>query len=144
MIHAPFAYIGPGAGFAFFGSFLALLLSLLASLLSLLLWPFRVLLKMARRGRAFRGARVRKAVFVGIDGLDAERVEEMIAAGELPNLAGLKAQGGYRRLRPADAAWTAFATGRNGEGEPFWKILGGHDIGSTILRVPVPLDRFDG
>src|SRR4051794_37625746 len=30
--------------------------------------------------------------------------------------------------------------------EPFWKILGRHDIGSTILRVPVtfPPDQFKG
>ena len=36
------AYIGPGAGFAFLGSFLTLLSGVLMSVGSLLLWPFRM------------------------------------------------------------------------------------------------------
>ena len=38
----PLAYIGPGAGFAFLGSFLTLLVALLLGLVSLLIWPFRM------------------------------------------------------------------------------------------------------
>ena len=36
------AYIGPGAGFAFLGSFLTFLLGIFLGLISLLLWPFRL------------------------------------------------------------------------------------------------------
>ena len=36
------AYIGPGAGFAFLGSFLTLLGGLLLGVVSVLLWPFRL------------------------------------------------------------------------------------------------------
>ncbi len=54
MIHFPFAYVGPGAGFAFLGSFLTLLLSLAASLASLLLWPFRMLLRLCDAGASHR------------------------------------------------------------------------------------------
>ena len=56
MIPPYFAYVGPGAGFAFLGSFLTLLLSVLASITSLLLWPFRML-KMALRRRLRQASR---------------------------------------------------------------------------------------
>ena len=50
MIHftPELAYIGPGAGFAFLGSFLTLLGGILLGLASLLLWPFRMLLRALR------------------------------------------------------------------------------------------------
>ena len=60
-----FAYVGPGAGFAFLGSFLTLLLSVLASITSLLLWPFRLLRLALRRHRGRRPARVKKLIFLG-------------------------------------------------------------------------------
>lgn len=147
MSHLAFAYIGPGAGFAFLGSFLTLLLSLAASLASLLLWPFRMLWGMLRRGRG-RQPSVRRVIFLGLDGLDPEVTERLMTEGKLPNLMRLKEQGSYRRLRAG--AWRAFATGvhaaRYDDCEPFWKILGRHAVGSTILRVPVafPLEEFGG
>jgi len=152
MIHFPFAYVGPGAGFAFLGSFLTLLLSLAASVASLLLWPFRMFLRLLRRGRSMRVAHVKKAIFLGLDGLDPEVTEKLMAEGKLPHLAGLKEQGSYRRLRTtlpplSPVAWSTFATGVNKpNSEPFWKILGRNGVGSTILRVPgtVPTDGFDG
>jgi predicted AlkP superfamily phosphohydrolase/phosphomutase len=154
MMHFPFAYVGPGAGFAFLGSFLTLLLSLLASLASLLLWPFRMLLRLLRRGRSTRTAHVKKAIFLGLDGLDPELTEKLMVEGKLPHLTRLKEQGSYRRLRttlPAlsPVAWSTFATGVNPakhKGEPFWNILGRHGVESTILRLPVtfPPDGFNG
>lgn len=143
MIHFPFAYVGPGAGFAFLGSFLTLLLSLLASLASLLLWPFRMLLRLLRRG--VRTAHVKKVIFLGLDGLDPEATEKLMAEGKLPHLARLKEQGDYRRLRTT--RWAVFATGVNSaKHEPFWKILGRNAIESTILRVPgtFPVEAFEG
>ena len=112
------AYIGPGAGFAFLGSFLALLGSLLASLISLLAWPFRLLYRLALRRQGFRHARVGKLVFLGLDGLDPKLTERYMAEGKLPNLSRLKETGSYRRLRttfPAlsPVAWSTFATGVN-------------------------------
>jgi predicted AlkP superfamily phosphohydrolase/phosphomutase len=117
-MHAPFAYIGPGAGFAFLGSFLSLFLSTLASIVSLLLWPFRMLRMAMRRARGMRAARVKKAIFLGLDGLDPELTEKFMAEGKLPNLARLMQEGSYRRLRttcPAlsPVAWSTFATGVN-------------------------------
>ena len=82
------AYIGPGAGFAFFGSFLTLVLAVLAGLASLLIWPLRVLRGLFRRRRG----QVKRAIFLGFDGLDPGVTERLIAAGKLPHFA--------RRRRP--------------------------------------------
>jgi len=195
------AYIGPGAGFAFLGSFLTLITSLVLSVASLLAWPFRMLWLLAGRRQGFRKARVRKLIFLGLDGFDPGLAERFMAEGKLPNLARLKEQGSYCKLRttfPAlsPVAWSTFATGVNPakhnifdflnrdlktyvpelssskvrppervlrvgrwriplsrpsvemrrKSEPFWKILGRHAIGCTILRVPItfPPDHFKG
>jgi predicted AlkP superfamily phosphohydrolase/phosphomutase len=108
------AYIGPGAGFAFLGSFLTLSLAILAGLTSLLIWPFRSAWLLFRRRRAA----VKKLIFLGFDGLDPRVTERLMAEGKLPNFSRLRAQGGYRRLRttfPAlsPVAWSTFATGVN-------------------------------
>jgi len=109
------AYIGPGAGFAFLGSFLTLLLALLAGAASLLIWPFRMAWSLLRRRR--RGS-VKKAILLGFDGLDPAVTERLMAEGKLPNFSRLKKMGGYSRLRttfPAlsPVAWSTFATGVN-------------------------------
>jgi predicted AlkP superfamily phosphohydrolase/phosphomutase len=110
------AYIGPGAGFAFAGSFLSLLLSFLLTAGSLAVWPFRTLWSLARRRQGYRKARIKRLIFLGLDGLDPRLTERYMSEGRLPNLSRLKEQGGYRRLRttfPAlsPVAWSTFATG---------------------------------
>jgi predicted AlkP superfamily phosphohydrolase/phosphomutase len=112
------AYIGPGAGFAFLGSFLTLLGGLLLGLLSLLSWPFRLILRAATGRQGYKNAKVRKVIFLGLDGLDPGLAERYMAEGKLPNLARLRTQGGFSRLRttfPAlsPVAWSTFATGVN-------------------------------
>ena len=112
------AYVGPGAGFAFLGSFLTLVLSLLASLVSLVIWPFRILWLFLRRRGRFGNARIKKAIFLGLDGLDPKLTERWMAEGKLPNLATLRDQGSYSRLRTtfpplSPVAWSTFATGVN-------------------------------
>ena len=195
------AYVGPGAGFAFLGSFLALAAGFVVSMFSLLIWPFRMAWRMARRQAGFSRARVKKVIFLGLDGLDPKLTERFLAEGRLPNLARLKEQGSYSRLRttfPAlsPVAWSTFATGVNPakhnifdflnrnmksyvpelaaakvhkparilklgrfriplssahvelkrKSQPFWKLLGQQQIGSTIIRVPItfPPDKFNG
>jgi predicted AlkP superfamily phosphohydrolase/phosphomutase len=75
---------------------------------------------------------VKKVIAVGLDGLEPKIVEPMLARGELPNLARLRAAGGYTRCRttfPAQTpvAWSTFATGVN---------PGGHGIFDFIRRDP--------
>jgi len=195
------AYVGPGAGFAFLGSFLSVLAGFLLSFFSLLIWPFRMMWRLARRRTGFAHARVKKVIFLGLDGLDPKLTESFLLEGKLPNLAKLKEQGSYSRLRttfPAlsPVAWSTFATGVNPakhnifdflnrnmksyvpelaaakvhkparilklgrlriplsqahvelkrKSQPFWKLLGQQQIGSTIIRVPItfPPDKFNG
>jgi len=114
--HLQLAYVGPGAGFAFLGSFLTLITGFFLSLASLVLWPFRMAWRIARRRNGYRHARVKKVIFLGLDGLDPRTTERMMAEGKLPNLARLAAEGSYTRLRttyPAlsPVAWSTFATG---------------------------------
>jgi predicted AlkP superfamily phosphohydrolase/phosphomutase len=111
-----FAYIGPGAGFAFFGSFLTLVAGLFMSVFSILSWPFRMARRAVLNRKSFRKARVKKIIFLGLDGLDPRITERMLAEGKLPNLARLAEEGSYQRLRttfPAlsPVAWSTFATG---------------------------------
>jgi len=195
------AYIGPGAGFAFLGSFLTIIAGFFLSLVSFLSWPFRMAWRLLRRRKGFRNARVRKIIFLGLDGLDPRLTEKFMSEGKLPNLLRLKEQGSYSRLRTtfpslSPVAWSTFATGVNPakhnifdflnrslktyvpqlssahvnkprriirvggwhiplarpaitmrrKSQPFWKLLGDQNIGSTIIRVPItfPPDKFNG
>src|SRR5215467_5343693 len=195
------AYIGPGAGFAFLGSFLTLLGGLLLGLISVFLWPFRIAWRAIRGQQGYKHAQVRKLIFLGLDGFDPGLAERYMAEGKLPNLSRLREQGGFQRMRttfPAlsPVAWSTFATGVNParhamfdflnrnlhsympelsstrvrdpervlklgkfriplsrpivemrrKSRTFWQILGEHQIGSTILRVPItfPPEKFNG
>ena len=195
------AYIGPGAGFAFLGSFLTLLGGFLLSMVSLLTWPCRMLYRAVARRKHYQRASIKKLIFLGLDGLDPTLTEKFIAEGKLPNLARLAQDGGFTRLRTtfpplSPVAWSTFATGVNParhnmfdflnrnlnsytpelsstrvrnptrmlkvgkyriplskpfvemrrKSQTFWNILSRHQIGSTILRVPItfPPERFNG
>ena len=116
--HGPsnLAYVGPGAGFAFLGSFLTLLVGFVLGLVSLLLAPVRMLWRLVRGRQGYKHAKVKKLIFLGLDGLDPTLAEKFIAGGKLPNLARLRAEGGFKRLRTtypplSPVAWSTFATG---------------------------------
>jgi predicted AlkP superfamily phosphohydrolase/phosphomutase len=75
---------------------------------------------------------MKKVIVIGLDGLEPKITEAMLVAGELPNLARLKEQGGYSRIRttyPAQTpvAWSTFSTGTN---------PGGHGIFDFLSRDP--------
>ena len=87
----------------------------------------------------------KKAIVIGLDGLEPTIVEAMLQRGELPNLARIRQSGSYSRLRttyPAQTpvAWSSFATGTN---------PGGHGIFDFISRDPgtylpdAALSRFE-
>jgi predicted AlkP superfamily phosphohydrolase/phosphomutase len=71
----------------------------------------------AQASRQTPGAR-KETDLSRLDGLDSELTEKWMAEGKLPNLARLKEQGSYQRLRttcPAlsPVAWSTFSTGVN-------------------------------
>ncbi len=110
------AYVGPGAGFAFLGSFFTLVAGFFLTVFAFVSWPFRAAWRALRRRKSYRLARVRRIVFLGLDGLDPRRTERLMAEGKMANLARLAALGSYTRLRttyPAlsPVAWSTFATG---------------------------------
>src|ERR1019366_1581340 len=76
------AYIGPGAGFAFLGSFLTLLGGLLLGLISVLLWPFRIAWGALTGRQGYKNAKIKKLIFLGLDGLDPSLAEQGEKAAE--------------------------------------------------------------
>lgn len=110
------AYVGPGAGFALVGSFLALVAAIASSIVSMLLWPIRFVLRWRRRRKALSRASARRVVVLGLDGLDPTLTERWMAEGHLPNLTALSKAGSFTRLGttyPAisPVAWSSFMTG---------------------------------
>ncbi len=112
------AYVGPGAGFAFVGSLFSLLAAFVAGAAAFLVLPFRLGWRALRGAQGYRRARIRKLIFLGLDGLEPDLVEKYLDEGKLPNLATLRRQGRYSRLRTtfpplSPVAWATFATGSN-------------------------------
>src|SRR5579864_5854007 len=112
------AYAGPGAGFAVLSSFWTLFVAFLYSAYAFLTWPFRYLFLWLRRRKTQGKAQIKRAVILGFDGMDPELADRFITQGMLPNLAKLRDQGTFRKLRttfPAisPVAWSTFMTGVN-------------------------------
>ena len=128
----PMAYIGPGAGIALVGSFLAVLGAILSAMVVIVTWPIRRVFYAMRGSRARLKAQTKRVVIVGLDGLEPTLTEKYLAEGLLPNLAKLKEQGGYQRMGTtwpplSPVAWSSFATGSN---------PGKHNIFDFISRDP--------
>jgi predicted AlkP superfamily phosphohydrolase/phosphomutase len=112
------AYVGPGAGFAVLSSFLTLFLAFLYSVFAFLTWPLRQLLRLLRRRRAYRKAKVKRVVILGFDGMDPQLAERFMKEDKLPNLSHLRETGTFRPLGTtvppvSPVAWSSFLTGVN-------------------------------
>ncbi len=113
-----FAYIGPGAGFAFLGSAFVFILTIGLAILTILFWPLQLVLRKLRKKGISRKARTRRVVILGLDGLEPTLVERLMGEGRLPNFQKLKDQGAYSRLGTtlpslSPVAWSTFQTGVN-------------------------------
>src|SRR5262245_59330903 len=112
------AYIGPGAGFALAGSFLAVFAAVLSAVLMVLTWPVRLLWRALFGRRALARSRFKRVVILGLDGLDYTLTEKMLAEGKLPHLEALRKQGCFKPLGTtlpsiSPVAWSSFQTGTN-------------------------------
>ena len=113
---AAHAYVGPGAGIAVATTVLAFVVSFVAVLLGLLLWPIRFVIRRFTRKRPPRPPRIRRAVLIGLDGLDPELVQRFMREGRLPNMqrlaeAGMVTNLGTTYPAMSPVAWSSFATG---------------------------------
>ncbi len=113
-----FGYIGPGAGFALAGSFLAFFLAVLSSLFTIATWPVRLIVRTLLGLRAMSRSRVKRVVILGLDGMDHGLTQAMLERDELPNLASLRDKGCFRPLGStvppiSPVAWSSFLTGVN-------------------------------
>jgi len=84
------------------------------------------------RGASAKDSPMKRVIVLGFDGMDPRLTEQMMDAGELPNLNRLRQAGGYRRLETSippqtPVAFASFITGLN---------PGGHGIFDFIHRDP--------
>jgi predicted AlkP superfamily phosphohydrolase/phosphomutase len=115
---AAHAYIGPGAGFALAGSFLAVFAAFCSAVLMLLTWPVRLVTRALLGRRALARSRVKRVVILGLDGLDHGLTTRLLSEGKLPHLAALRDQGCFKPLGStlppiSPVAWSSFQTGVN-------------------------------
>lgn len=73
-----------------------------------------------------------RVIILGFDGVEPTIVDEMMAAGELPNLAALRDRGTYTRLRSSNppqspTAWSSFTTSKH---------PGNHGVYDFLRRIP--------
>jgi predicted AlkP superfamily phosphohydrolase/phosphomutase len=110
------AYIGPGAGFAFVGSFMVLLGAFFAVFAALLVMPVRMLIRRMATRKQRAAAKVQRVVIVGLDGMDPELAQQFMAEGKMPNFQAMADQGVFRPLDTttpsmSPVAWSSFMTG---------------------------------
>ena len=109
-------YIGPGAGFAFAGSFFVMLTAVVAAAAVLLMWPVRMLIYHLRRRKGYAGTDVGRVVVVGLDGLDPVLTKKYAEEGLLPNMKAIMDGGSFMPLATtcpsiSPVAWSSFSTG---------------------------------
>ncbi|MDY6853849.1 MAG: alkaline phosphatase family protein [Thermodesulfobacteriota bacterium] len=112
-----YAYIGPGAGFAFISSFFILFVTFFLAISTILFWPLRLIIRaFKKKRRTNMNHGIQRVVIVGLDGMDHELTATYMEEGKLPHLTQLSESGTFRKLRttlPAmsPVAWSSFITG---------------------------------
>ncbi len=122
------AYIGPGAGFAFAGSFLALIAAFVLAIGTILLWPITFVWKLIRVGNPFKKAAAKRVIVLGLDGMDPGMVTRLMQEGRMPNFRKLAEKGVFRTLDTSNpsmspVAWSTFATGVDASGHGIFDFL---------------------
>ncbi len=110
------AYIGPGAGIAFAGSALVIVSTIFIAFGTILVFPLRLLWRLAVTGNPFKRARVRRVVILGLDGMDPGLATRLMQEGKLPHFRRLAERGVFRPLQTSypsmsPVAWSSFTTG---------------------------------
>ena len=112
------AYVGPGAGIAVATTALAFVVSFFLAVVGILFWPIRYLIRQITRKRPPKKSQIKRAIIIGLDGLDPKVCRRMLAKGKLQNMARLQQLGSFTDLKTtypsmSPVAWSSFATGVN-------------------------------
>jgi len=113
------AYVGPGAGFAFAGSFFFIFLAFFLAIFNFLTFPIRALFQFLKRIKTLKNAKFKKTVVIGFDGMDYHRLKTFMKEGEkYPNFEKLMQEGTFAPLQSTEppispVAWSSFSTGVN-------------------------------
>src|SRR5262249_1703667 len=79
------AYIGPGAGFAFVGSFLVLLTTFVLAFAIILTWPIRMLYRLVAVGNPYKNAHSKRVVVLGLRRLHPRPATKFMLHRPVPN-----------------------------------------------------------
>ncbi len=118
------AYVGPGAGFALATSLFVVLGAVALAGIYLAIWPIRLAWRTLLGRRAFKDAKTKRVVILGLDGLDVRLAERYMAEGRMPNLQKLNFVPLATTL-PAlsPVAWSTFQTGLDPAGHGLFDFL---------------------
>ena len=76
-----FSYVGPGAGFAFVGSFFFIFAAFFLAIFNFLTFPVRALLRFIKRARTLKNAKFKRVLLIGFDGMDYNLLRPVPEAG---------------------------------------------------------------
>ena len=113
------AYVGPGAGFAFAGSFLFIFAAFFLAVFNFLTFPIRVLIKFIKRAKTLKHAKYKRVIIIGFDGMDYNLLKRFMKEGKkFPNFEKLAEEGTFSPLWSTEppispVAWSTFSTGVN-------------------------------
>ncbi len=113
------AYVGPGAGFAFAGSFLFIFAAFFLAIFNFLTFPIRAFFKFLKRIKTLKHAKFKRTVIIGFDGMDYKLLNQFMKEGhQFPNFEKLSKDGTFAPLYSTEppispVAWSTFSTGVN-------------------------------
>ncbi|MBN2400272.1 MAG: alkaline phosphatase family protein [Candidatus Aminicenantes bacterium] len=114
-----FCYVGPGAGFAFVGSFFFIFAAFFLAIFNFLTFPLRALLRLLKRARNLKKAKFKRVLVIGFDGMDFTLFNQFRKQGQkFPNFEKLAVEGTFSPLWSTEppispVAWSTFTTGVN-------------------------------
>ena len=114
-----FCYVGPGAGFAFVGSFFFIFAAFFLAVFNFLTFPVRALLRFIKRARIMKKAKFKRVLLIGFDGMDYNLFNQFRKQGQtFPHFDKLAKEGTFSPLWSTEppispVAWSTFTTGVN-------------------------------
>jgi len=114
-----FSYVGPGAGFAFAGSFLFIFVAFFLAIFNFLTFPIRAFIQFLKRIKTLKNAKYKRVIVIGFDGMDYNQFKKFQKEGKsFPNFEKLEKEGTFSPLLSTEppispVAWSSFSTGVN-------------------------------